>query len=382
MNKYYLYAEKEKVVGGEDYIKCIELYENDKLIYKFNKEHNIEFILECARKRNVEFNNNDIISDIDTIEIILGTLADKLEEQRKNKKDKKDRKIVNIKKAKIILTTAAVTAMTMLSSSLIKKSNNKKEEDVNIHNTAIEYTSPVNITNTDNIKDTFERENITFTFNNVDRSNDMYVQIVYDRYKDYIDEASLKYGIDPNLITAIIVQENKFDVRNSSNVGGHGPMQVEQIHNKENISFHNFLTNQTDYTGSIDIDKIENDPKYGIEIGCAIFNNTYKNVCEFVDDNNINFNDQEKVLATIICYNKGFYGLRDELLKSNNFSEFVTLAKNSVNSNGQTYGDPDYLFNVSNYIPDEKPIYIKNKDNSYTKVIFDNLNINEDIKAL
>ena len=47
-----------------------------------------------------------------------------------------------------------------------------------------------------------------------------------NRFDSLILEASAEYGVDPNLIKAVILQESKFDPKNLGTVGEKGLMQV------------------------------------------------------------------------------------------------------------------------------------------------------------
>ena len=248
-----------------------------------------------------------------------------------------------------------------------------------------------------------------FEFNYDDRSNEEYLNIIKDVYKNSIEKCSNKYGIDKNLIVAMICQENKEATVNNSSIGGVGLLQVErQVWNGytmndidgnqvkidcdqiNNISSdYNKMKIVSNYLNDLENKKIsENDYinynitqedilKYhnaekSIEIGCMI-SESYQN--QIINNNKNNtysykLTDEECEILGIWSHNKGINQIEACLKSTNSFEETLNTIKQTP------YGDNEYLEHVFSYLPDEAIITMKTRDKAEIHIKVKNQEMN------
>lgn len=357
---YYL-----KIVCTKDRrIKNYKLYNDDKLIKIFSSEESKK-ITKRSKEKNVHirFIGNDRIIDDPTF----------MKRYTPNSK---------ISRKNMFHHTAA--SLTMAGAIyLISGFVNPKDEDIKIVDPITineiqdpnlehvdDYDDYDNYEEIENIEDmalTYE-ENIdpeatTYAFNYEDRSQNDY-QIV-EKYGIIIDKYASMYGIDPRLIEAIITQENKFNEKNYSDIGGHGLMQVESIWNNQQLTAFNFNTNSYESI-IVDTNKATNDDDYGIKVGCMIFNNYYNYIYSNYGNK---FNEKECLIASIFSYNKGIGTIKNCINNCSTFDKFLTLAKHT---NG---GDNEYIEHVLSYIENETTIQMKNIYNQTNETTIKNLSL-------
>lgn len=215
-----------------------------------------------------------------------------------------------------------------------------------------------------NNEDNTINEDIVYTFEAEDVS--MYNNVA-ERYdiQDSINYYSECYGIDPNLITATICQENMNNEINNSDKGGYGLTQIESVHNGETVWAYNILTEEFDYE-TIDTERVKYDNDYAVKIAEML----YKFNFHYINNNYTFLNEKEKVLATIFCYNKGFGTITDSL---DNYTDFDTFI-NEVKS--KDLGDDDYIENVLRYLKNGTEITLIDDKNSSSSIIINNINAN------
>lgn len=99
------------------------------------------------------------------------------------------------------------------------------------------------------------------------------------KLEEHIQGIAVQYGLDPDLLIAMIFQESSFKntVResNGSWVAGAGLMQIENVHDGSSVSALNNVTGKID-TVKIDL-KAVSDPKTNIQIGAMILRNHINN---------------------------------------------------------------------------------------------------------
>lgn len=395
MAKYYLKV-NFKIIDNKRVIDSYSLYNNDKLIETLDFETSNNITKEIIKYHNFKHNNNDyIIDDINLIKKYINLPSKKVSHK-------------NINVGKIAI--AAVSAATMLS--LTSLANNHFKDD-NLDNSSSvttyyystknneNYESPTikvyfddlnhskNI-NTDDLnkivysepkiidtKDDFveiKQQNIDtnsiYSFNYEDRSNDERLTNTLNLYGTSINNYSNMYGIDKKLIAAFIAQENPNNIKNYSDIGGHGIMQIESIWNGQTISAYNFETNSIEVV-TIDTNRANEDPDYCIKIGCMIFSNYYNNLNNNFGDK---LDDETLLVASLFAYNKGITQVTNSLiLNVFNLDYFLGDIKNS------TGGDNNYDSHVLSFLGDTV-ISIKDNNGNIKNILIDNTNINENNK--
>lgn len=214
------------------------------------------------------------------------------------------------------------------------------------------------LNSTDNISSYFNDEQ-KYEFNYSDLENLSFTDNLKTSYGDSIKKYADFYGIDYNLIVAIIAQENPFN--DISNYAA-GQMQVERSvwHDKTFI----------DKDGSelyIDCNRMDYDSEYAIHVGCYIYWFTYN---KLNDDNNANmFNykltDSEVLALSIESYNKSIYSVEPVLQRTNNvdeaFAEINTLA-----------GDEDYHLKVLSGLNENTVLTMKPINGEVKQILVNN----------
>lgn len=190
------------------------------------------------------------------------------------------------------------------------------------------------------------------SFSAEDKSDDFYDEIT-SKYGDSINKYASMYGIDPNLIVAIISQENPTYKKNNSSSGAYGLMQVENIWNNKELTCYNKEQNCYE-TIIVDTSKVNSDADYSIKVGCMIFASTAEAI-----NKRTNLTDAEAFQATLIAYNKGITVTTKVLNNTYSFDEFI----NTITSTKG--GDNNYTENVLSHLPDETVLYMQCKGKDY-----------------
>lgn len=190
------------------------------------------------------------------------------------------------------------------------------------------------------------------SFSAEDKSDDFYDEIT-SKYGDSINKYASMYGIDPNLIVAIISQENPTYKKNNSSSGAYGLMQVENIWNNKELTCYNKEQNCYE-TIIVDTSKVNSDADYSIKVGCMIFASTAEAI-----NKRTNLTDAEAFQATLIAYNKGITVTTKVLNNTYSFDEFI----NAITSTKG--GDNNYTENVLSHLPDETVLYMQCKGKDY-----------------
>ena len=189
-------------------------------------------------------------------------------------------------------------------------------------------------------------------FSAEDKSDDFYDEIK-SKYGDSINKYASMYGIDPNLIVAIISQENPTYEKNNSSSGAYGLMQVEDVWNNKELTCYN-KEQQCYETIIVDTSKANSDADYSIKVGCMIFASTAEAI-----NKRTNLTDAEAFQATLIAYNKGITVTTKVLNNTYSFDEFI----NTITSTKG--GDNNYTENVLSHLPDETVLYMQCKGKDY-----------------
>lgn len=189
-------------------------------------------------------------------------------------------------------------------------------------------------------------------FSAEDKSDDFY-EAITSTYGDSINKYASMYGIDPNLIVAIISQENPTYKKNNSSSGAYGLMQVENIWNNKELTCYNKEQNCYE-TIIVDTSKVNSDADYSIKVGCMIFASTAEAI-----NKRTNLTDAEAFQATLIAYNKGITVTTKVLNNTYSFDEFI----NAITSTKG--GDNNYTENVLSHLPDETVLYMQCKGKDY-----------------
>ena len=189
---------------------------------------------------------------------------------------------------------------------------------------------------------------------------------IKNKYILPIAEYSHIYGLDTNLVLAVLTQENKNEVKNDSLTGGHGLAQIESIWQGETIEAYNFVKKEYEVSDPIDVFRCDEDPNYCIKIACMILNNYYNEIHNKYSNK---FTPNEEIQATLMAYNKGIGTAEEQIARSKNFEEFC---KNMIGTPG---GDDEYLHHVLSFVYNDEVIKMKTDDNNeYTIQIINTAN--------
>lgn len=189
-------------------------------------------------------------------------------------------------------------------------------------------------------------------FSAEDKSDDFY-EAITSTYGNSINKYASMYGIDPNLIVAIISQENPTYKKNNSSSGAYGLMQVENIWNNKELTCYN-KEQQCYETIIVDTSKVNSDADYSIKVGCMIFASTAEAI-----NKRTNLTDAEAFQATLIAYNKGITVTTKVLNNTYSFDEFIDAITSTKG------GDNNYTENVLSHLPDETVLYMQCKGKDY-----------------
>ena len=392
MDKYYL---KSDIIykNNKRFIVGYKLYYNDKIIKELD-ENSSRKITHKIKEYNINYIDNSdyiIIDNIDFLKAFVGIPSKKVSHINKYPK-------ANI----IIASTVLSLVLGAFGLMAIKKGsskNNPKPEagtelltddnneistneiDDNIENTTEEtnYSTisdkeiSTEISSTENnneISNEYNSSNL-IEYSYADLENRLFLDDIRERFGETIHKYSKIYGIDENLITAIIAQENP---HLWSGGRAAGLMQVERV------AWHGVTV--TDIDGSdlyIDcdlMDDIDNYYDYSIHVGCYIFWFTYNKVNEDNEDNQFNYKltDAEVLAVAISSYNKSVYSVEPCLEYTNNLQE--TDAEIELID----WGDTQYREKVLSSLDDGYTITMMTRNGEIKNIAVDNLYYGNPIK--
>ena len=251
-----------------------------------------------------------------------------------------------------------LTAISMTLGLTLYGFGNKKKEEAPTEPTTITASTP----------ETNEEEEIKYFINHegVNEEDKSAYKNIKDKYILPIAEYSYIYGLDTNLVLAVLTQENKNEEKNEGLTGGHGLAQIESIWQGETVEAYNFVKKEYEVSNPIDVYRCDEDPDYCIKIACMILNNYY-NVIHNKYSNK--FTPNEEVQATLIAYNKGIGTVGDTIDESKNFEEFkknIVLTPDGYN---------EYLHHVLSYMYNDEVITMRTNDNNeYTMQVINTAN--------
>ena len=321
MNSYLKVNLYEK--NNKKYIKNYSLYINGKLLKTIDPETSKK-ITKAKKEKHIKYekiNNEYIISDISFIKEYVKTPAKKVSRVQSNV-------------GKIAIITGL--ALAYLSSSL---DNNQQKPITEIQITAEdldEFNEEDNyVINKVNDTPNYLNENIveqSITYNSFEENNDNVVQFeaedeslyylietILEKYNKEINNAAIKYKLDPYLIAGIISGENPDYKENYSGYAGTGLMCVEaQI-------WDGFELVEGE---PIDCNRMNSDPGYSIDVGCSIFRYYYDKIVALNNQNYYNYklSNTDCFKLALFCYNKGESFIY-ETAECNNIDEMFDYIK-------------------------------------------------------
>ena len=371
MDSYYL-----KINFIDDIVDSYDLYNGDKLIKEIDYETSDTITDNIMKNRNIKIkkiNNEYIINDINLIKKYVHIPSRKITHSNKNAG----------KVAILAVSTATLLALASLSYDQNSQKLNSETTYYYVNNN--EYKSPNTETQINNIDyqnkefiDTAYDEEIIYStpteinnvdaiyeFNYKDKTDDEDINYVMNTYGNIIDKYSITYGIDKKLIASLIAQENPYNDKNYSNIGGHGVLQIESVWNGDQISAYNFETNSME-TITIDTNEANENQDYCIKVGCMIFSNYYNCLKQNFGDK---LDNETLFIASLFAYNKGITQVSNSLIQNVfNLEYFLGDIKNS------TGGDNNYDGHVLSFIGDQV-ITLKDWNGNITNYYIDNLSL-------
>lgn len=190
-----------------------------------------------------------------------------------------------------------------------------------------------------------EEEYPVFSFSSEDKSDGMEVQnakenmLVFEKY-------GKMYGVDPQLLMAIMAQESggihKDYSQNGCALGG---MQIENIWFNKDITAYNF--DLQDWETETISEKELKGFDYNVQIACMILQygmNYYK----------------YDILKGIQCYNYGYPNLNKLVNKYGD--DWIICNRELYNKEGKLIGDPDYLETILSFLPNNSTIVMTKPD--------------------
>ena len=224
--------------------------------------------------------------------------------------------------------------------------------------------------NTEDLQDnstenTFETDNIDlmiqedeFHFNYEDRSDSDNIQSA-ERYEDLFELYGNRYGIDKNLLMALVAQESAGEhYENLDNGPAEGIMQIEvEAHIDSTVTAYNTETGEMD-TVYVSPEALQ-DLESNIQIGTMLFRNC-------LEESNYN------IPLALQTYNFGPGNMAEVLetcCETENIDE-NDLKNNTNNSNWLNYrefldiGDSQYVEHVFSYLPNNTTIYVQDRQNN------------------
>ena len=377
MSKIYIEFNKDK----DGNVKNIKLKQKGLLInrkYKLDKE---EKFIKDIQNNKIELKQKNNKYTIDDINIIkkYSNIAKRI--------DKKNRIIKRTSFASLALASAIGTGI------LLGKKNEKPEPKITTETTTednldeellaqndnkltTEEATNENTTNiaTENINNTSSTEEITTKEETKEEAIDEYVFEAEDRQElndvavrfdieESINKYSEMYGVDADLITATVCQENYNGIDNDSDIGGYGLTQIENVHDKETIFAYNHFTKEFDEE-TIDIQRVRFDNDFAIKICAMLHASNFR----YINNNCNELKNGEKVLITTFCYNKGIGTIMDSMEDFTNFDNTIKYRRNAE------LGDDYYIENVFRYLKNGTTITFKDENDNETSLRIYNKN--------
>lgn len=188
-----------------------------------------------------------------------------------------------------------------------------------------------------------------FSFEYEDRCNSEPVSNA-KLYMDIFDQYGKTYGIDPNLLMAIMAQESG-GVHHEYSDNGHaiGGMQIEDVWDQEKLTAFNFETNANEEM-IVDINMLS-DIHYNIKVAAMILQ---YNLVRFDYD----------IPKAIQAYNMGT-------------NKVLSFGQDWVYERSfSTTGDSKYFEHVFSYLPDGYTISVMKPDRSFSSITINNLSNN------
>ena len=379
-----------------------KIYYDEKNRMRFKSFRQYDFLGRCICKITPE-NEKKLINDIYSKKIPFSnknnycTISDKETIIKYSTKTapKINRKNKYAAKATIV-TISTIAAIFLLKnwSNNLKNKNKDKENEKKFEIENNEHSYP-NLTNTENIikneyepividydkytdKIDLENLNIISDYNLIQENSNIqipvyeinyenrYNSISLDEYDDIIKEYSNIYGLDDNLVKAIICQENPYNEKNYSDIGGHGLMQIESVWQDEMVSAFNHEENQYENI-FVDTMEVTDNDEYGIKVGCMILNNYYNDIKKNYNIDKKFLSESDCIVASVFAYNKGINEVKKWLDNSSSFEEFMFNMKNYSSD-----GDNEYIEHVFSYLPDGYIIKMTDKNGNIDNVCVDN----------
>lgn len=188
-----------------------------------------------------------------------------------------------------------------------------------------------------------------FSFEYDDRSNSECVSNAKNNMATF-NKYGEKYGVDPNLLMAIMCQESG-GIHNEYSENGHaiGAFQIENVWDGQTLSAYDFETEEME-TICVEFDRLK-DFDYNAKVAAMILQ---LNMRKF------DYNVPQAVQA----YNMG-------LSRINGFGDNWNTARLSCDK-----GDPMYIEHVFSYLPDGYYLTMKKPDGKTTNFIIDNMGSN------
>ena len=212
------------------------------------------------------------------------------------------------------------------------------------------------------INDNINMSNIIFDFYSDDVNSNI---IIYDyddrsnsecvdkarRHMEIFERFGEMYGIDPNLLMAIMAQESGgVHVTHSQNGSAIGGMQIENFWYDKELTAYNFSTNSYENV-TVEENKLD-DLYYNVKIASMILRTCL---------NDFNYDIRKAVQA----YNFGYKNMSS---LGNDWT---------VNRKNLDVGDAKYFEHVFSFLPDGYSLTIKKDDGSSIDVILDNIHSND-----
>lgn len=198
---------------------------------------------------------------------------------------------------------------------------------------------------------------ITYLYDQSDNISSEKLLYVNENYKDIVEKYANKFGLDDNLLKAIISQENPYNSINNSNRGAKGITQIESVWWNKTIYAYDF-ENNTVISETINKDNLDN-PEYATKISCMILNNYYHDLYNTYVLNNV-LTPTECAIASLTAYNKGITATKKLI---NTYGNDYINHRNKVNG-----GDNLYTEKILSYVGNDINISFKHQDYGSTYI--------------
>ena len=228
---------------------------------------------------------------------------------------------------------------------------------------------------------TFEIKQIEDTnYEEFDGYNDG-TSFAYDNYYDIIKEEAERYGVDPHLIMAMLIQEshgkgnNIMQISYSSWNGGRIKLYDFIDNRYVNILFTNNKSLENENTICISAEDFR-EPEMNVKMACAIYRHSTDRMNDHILAGLQNYNFGDGNMDNVINHATSDLDMtKEELLADQDVLDF----KNYVNF--AAGGDKHYINNVLRYIKDTDSIYYKDIDD-YGNIVEYHYNLNVKEKTM